>query len=471
MDINKLHQALDNLKIQDEKARGFQPPQVKRTINNSINPENYYPNPNNVSSKNVTYFTTTMNPNILSSDEYYNDDYYNGDSSNNSYGNSNIGTPLSTDYYYNKGSSYNSSEGSLNSLGEKKMRNVEKLRIQTNSKTNSRSHSRNQSSGSDLQFSPRNYNYDRRGSQDTMGSSIFSPTSSNCSYSQSSASVNEAMTASIKTDISSITLQTLSFDLASGWLSRITSSAGFIKNTKKYYFVLDSDGLYYFKTNDPFARAKGFIKFDTRTKIKDIKENSSAKDKNSKIIELEVYKDNKSHQVVLQAEDPEDRDMWHRAIKKMVVRQKYVNEALPPVPQSAQSGSSQPIPIPGYGSPSPDNRSRSQSQSRNLPPSQSPSLSYSQQIRLSQQKLYHENSLEALPISKKSSFQNISDINLAAPNILALQNRRRPSFDIQMLQQHHHSRTSSLSSLNDSNRHRYSYGSNQQFGSNSHMNN
>jgi len=460
MDINQLHQALDNLKIQDEKVRGYQP-QLRK--NNSLNPENYYPNPNNSSSRNITYFTTTINPNALSSDEYYNDEYYNGD---NSYGNSNINTPITSDYYYNKGGSFSSSQSSLSSIGEKKIRNIEQLKIQTNS----RSHSRTQSNGSDIPFSPRNYNRDRRGSQDTMGSSIFSPTSSNCSYSQSSASVSEAMTASIKTDISSVTLQTLSFDLVSGWLSRITSSAGFIKNTKKYFFVLDSDGLYYFKTNDPFARAKGFIKFDTRTKIKDIKENSPAKDKNSKLLELEVYKENKSHQVVLQAEDPEDRDMWHRAIKKMIVRQKYVNQELPPLPQTPQSGASQPISIPSYGVSSPGSRSRSQSNSsRNVP--QSPGLSYSQQLRLSQQKLYHENSYDNLPLSKKSSLQNISDINLAAPNILALQNRRRPSFDIQMLHQHHHSRTSSLSSLNESNRHRYSYGSNQSAGSNNHFNN
>jgi len=466
-DINKLYQSLDNLKIQDEKARNFQQSQMKK--NNSINPENYYPNPNNASSKNVTYFTTTINPNTLSNDEYYNDEYYNGNSSyGNSNVNSNINTPITTDYYYNKGGSYSSSQSSLGSMGEKKMKNIEQLKIQTNS----RSHSRTQSNGSDIiPFSPRNYNRDRRGSQDTIGSSIFSPTSSNCSYSQSSASLSENMTASIKSDINSITLQNLSFDLVSGWLSRITSSAGFIKNTKRYYFVLDSDGLYYFKTNDPFARAKGFIKFDTRTKIKDIKENSPAKDKSSKLLELEVYKENKSHQVVLQAEDPEDRDMWHRALKKMIVRQKYVNQELPPIPQTPQTGNTQPVPIPSYGANSPGSRSRSQSQSsRNMPP-QSPNLSYSQQLRLTQQKMYHDNNYDNLPLSKKSSLQNISDINLAAPNILALQNGRRPSFDIQMLRQHHHSRTSSISSLNESNRHRYSYNSGQPLGSNSHFNN
>jgi len=447
MDINKLQSALDELMIsQEEKShRGYQ----KRPMNN-FNPENYYPNPNNISNKNVTYYATTVNPNTLTSDEYYNDEYYNGYSNNNSYSNSNsnINTPSSNnDYYFNKGSSYSSSNSSLGSR-DKNARNIEQLKIKT--------HSRTQSSSSD-QF---HFNRERRPSQDTMGSSLFSPVSSSA-VSQSSASINEQMTASIKSDISAVTLQTLSFDLASGFLNRITSSAGFIKNTKRYYFVLDSDGLYYFKTNDPFARAKGFIKFDSKTKIKDIKENSSAKDKNSKILELEVYKDNKSHQVVLQAEDPEDRDMWHRALKKMIVRQKYVNEALPPLPQTPASGN-QPIPTTPSGG-----RSRSQSQSSSRHMSQnSPSQNY-QQLRLSQQKLannYEGNS--SVPLNKKSSLQNISDINLAAPNMYALNNRRRPSLDVQMF---HHERTSSLSSLNETNRQRYSYGSN--FSNQSHGSN
>jgi len=478
MDINRLHQALDELMISSEEKtqKNYPPNHVKRPMNNSINPENYYPNPNNISNKNVNYYTKTVNPHSLASDEYYNDDYYNGDpSNNNSYQNSGINTPVGNEYYHSRGSSFNSSQGSYNSLKEKKMRNIEQLKIQTHSS----SHSRSQSNNSDV-ISPRSYNRERRGSQDTMGSSIFSPVSSNCSYSQSNSSFNEAMTASIRTDISAVTLQTLSFDLVSGYLSRITSSAGFIKSSKRYYFVLDNDGLYYFKTNDPFARAKGFIKFDTKTKIKDIKENSPAKDKSSKLLELEVYKDNKSHQVVLQAEDPEDRDMWHRALKKMIVRQKYVNEALPPLPQTTpQSGSSQPIPIPSnYGIPSsPGIRSRSQSQSskKQSPSSNSnSSSSYTQTLRQSQQKIYGDNPMNyegnqhSLNHSKKPSLQNLNDINLAAPNIYALQNRRRPSFDIQMLH-HQHQRTSSLSSLNEINsRQRYSYGagSNQSFGSN-----
>jgi hypothetical protein len=448
MDINKLHQALDELMIsQEEKSnRGYQQPPMKRPMNN-FNPENYYPNPNNISNKNVTYYATTVNPNTLSSDEYYNDEYYNnGYSNSNSYSNSNINTP-NHDYYYNKGSSHNSSNSSLGSR-DKNSRNIEQLKIKT--------HSRTQSSSSD-QF---HYNRERRPSQDTMGSSLFSPVSS--ALSQSSASINEPMTASIKSDISAVTLQSLSFDIASGFLNRITSSAGFIKNTKRYYFVLDTDGLYYFKTNEPFARAKGFIKFDSKTKIKDIKENSSAKDKSSKIIELEVYKDNKSHQVVLQAEDPEDRDMWHRALKKTIVRQKYVNEALPPLPQTPASGS-QPVPITPTGG-----RSRSQSQSSSRQLSQnSPSQSYTQQLRISQQKLANNyEGISSVPLSKKSSLQNISDINLAAPNMYTLQNRRRPSLDVQMF---HHERTSSLSSLNETNRQRYSYGSN--FSNQSHGSN
>ncbi|ORX78716.1 PH-domain-containing protein [Anaeromyces robustus] len=479
MDINRLHQALDELMISsdDKTQKNYPPNYTKRPVNNTINPENYYPNPNNISNKNVNYYTKTVNPNSLASDEYYNDDYYNGDISNN---NSNINTPVGHEYYHSRGSSYTSSQGSYNnSLKEKKMRNIEQLKIQTHSS----SHSRTQSNNSDM-ASPRSYTRERRGSQDTMGSSIFSPVSSNCSYSQSS--VNEAMTASIKTDISAVTLQTLSFDLVSGYLSRITSSAGFIKSTKRYYFVLDNDGLYYFKTNDPFARAKGFIKFDTRTKIKDIKENSPAKDKSSKLLELEVYKDNKSHQVVLQAEDPEDRDMWHRALKKMIVRQKYVNEALPPLPQPTPQSGTQPIPIPSnYGIPSSPgmrNRSQSQSSKRQSPGSSSnlsssnlssSNLSYTQTLKQSQQKLYGDNSNNyegnptphSLNLGKKTSLQNINDINLAAPNIYALQNRRRPSFDIQMLH-HQHQRTSSLSSLNEINgRQRYSYGSNQSLGS------
>ncbi|OUM65363.1 hypothetical protein PIROE2DRAFT_20347 [Piromyces sp. E2] len=466
MDINKLHQALDELMISQEEKnhRSYQQQPMKRPMNN-FNPENYYPNPNNISNKNVTYYAKTVNPNTLSSDEYYNDEYYNdGYSNNNSYSNSNINTPsANNDYYYNKGSSYNSSNSSLGSR-DKNMRNFEQLKIKT--------HSRTQSSSSDQVH----FNRERRPSQDTMGSSLFSPVSSAVSQS----SMNEPMTASIKSDISAVTLQTLSFDLASGFLNRITSSAGFIKNSKRYYFVLDTNGLYYFKTNDPFARAKGFIKFDSKTKIKDIKENSSAKDKNSKIIELEVYKDNKSHQVVLQAEDPEDRDMWHRALKKTIVRQKYVNEALPPLPQ-APSSASQPVPITPSGGRS---RSQSQSSSRHMSqhsPSQSYSSnqsytsnqsyssnqSYTQQLRLSQQKMannFEGNS--SAPLSKKSSLQNISDINLAVPNMYALQNRRRPSLDVQMF---HHERTSSLSSLNETNRQRYSYGSN--FSNQSHGSN
>ncbi|ORX53430.1 hypothetical protein BCR36DRAFT_26079 [Piromyces finnis] len=444
MDINKLHKALDELMIsQEEKAQ-----KMKRPINN-YPPENYYPNPNNISNKNVSYYVNTINPNTLCSDEYYNDEYYNnGYSSSNSYSNSNINVTSNSDYYYNKISSHNSSTSSLGSR-DKNMRNIEQLKIKT--------HTRTQSNSSD-QF---RFNHERRTSQDTMSSSLFSPESS--ALSQSSASINDPMTASIISDISSVTLQTLSCDLASGFLNRVTSSAGFIKNTKRYYFVLDSEGLYYFKTNDPFARAKGFIKFDSRTKIKDIKENSSAKDKSSKIIELEVYKDNKSHQVVLQAEDPEDRDMWHRTLKKTIVRQKYVNEALPPLPQTPGSSQQASIPLSG-------GRSRSQSQSsiRNSP-NQTPNLLYTQQLRLSQQKL--ANSYEGnpnAPLSKKSSFQNISEINMTAPNMYTLQNRRRPSLDVQM---YHHGRTSSLSSLNEINRQRYSYGStfsNQSHGSNNY---
>jgi len=440
MDINKLHKALDELMIasQEEKMqRQYQSPPMKRPMNN-YNPENYYPNPNNISNKNVNYYATPVNPNSLASDDYYNDDYYYGDSQP-KYSNSNINNQ--NDYYATKGSSYSGSQSSLGSQKDKKMRNFEQLKIKT--------HSRNQSSSSD-QLSPRIYNGERRGSQDTVGSSLFSPVSS---FSQSSASVNEPMTASIKTDISAVTLQTLSFDLVSGFLNRITSSAGFIKNSKRYYFVLDSDGLYYFKSNDPFARAKGFIKFDTKTKIKDIKENSSAKDKSSRILELEVFKDNKMHQVVLQAEDPEDRDMWHRALKKMIIRQKYVNESLPPLPQTPKLNSN-PIPIA-----SPMGHSRNQSQSSRHSPSQSQNMPYTQQIRISQ-KMYHDNNYDAGSLSKKSSLQNISDINLTAPNMYALQNRRRPSFDIQMLHQKH-SRTSSINSLGEANnRQRYSYGSN-----------
>ncbi|KAG4103986.1 PH-domain-containing protein [Neocallimastix lanati (nom. inval.)] len=434
MEIKKLNQPMDNLKIQNDNLQGNQLPTIKRSINKSINPENYYPNLNNSYNKNITYFATTEIPNTLRSDEYYNDEYYNdeyfnNDSSNsNSYSYSNFGTPVTSDYYYNNG---DSSQSSINNMNGTRTKHVGQLKIQTDYKIHSRSHS----SGSGIQLSPRNYNYERRGSQDTTDSLIFSPTSSNYSFSQSCASVNDSKTVSIKPDISSVTLQTLSFELASGWLSRITS-AGFIKNNKKYYFVMNSEGLYYFKSNEPFARAKGFIKFDSKTKIKDIKENSSAKDKNSKIIELEVYKDNKSHQVVLQAEDPEDRDMWYRAIKKTIIRQKYINEALPPVPQTPKSG-------PGYSAYSPSNHCRSKSQSsRNGSISQSPSLSYTQQLRNTKQNLYHENKVETLPISMVSSL-SVNDTK----NILASQSRRRPSFDIQMLQQYQHQRTSSSSSM------------------------
>jgi len=450
MDINKLHQALDELMLsqEDKTYKGYQSPPMKRLVNNYSH-ENYYPNPNNISNKNVSYFVNTVNPNTLCSDEYYDDEYYNDGYSNRSshrQSNSKINSLTgNNDLYYNQSSSHNSSSSSLGSR-DKNMRNIEQLKIKT--------HSRTYSNGSDQVH----YNRERRPSEDTMGSSIFSPVSS---VSQSSASLNEPMTASIKSDVSGVTLQTLSFDLASGYLNRITSSAGFIKNTKRYYFVLDTEGLYYFKTNEPFARAKGFIKFDSRTKIKDIKENSSAKDKNSKLIELEIYKDNKSHQVVLQAEDPEDRDMWHRALKKMIVRQKYVNEALPPLPQAPGS---QPVPVPTSGGHSRGHsRSQSQSSIRHMsqhsqysPSPSSQNLSYTQQVRLSQQKLASYEGMPSNPLSKKSSLQNISDINLTAPNMYALQNKRRPSLDVQMFQE----RNSSLSSMSEANRQRYSYGSN-----------
>jgi len=444
MDINKLHQALDELMLsQEEKSynRGYQQSPVKRPMNNYNSHENYYPNPNNISNKNVSYFVNTVNPNTLCSDEYYNDEYYdggysNGNSRSRSHSNVNVSSG-NDDYYYNKSSSYNSSSGSLGSR-DKNMRNIEQLKIKTHSRTQSNGSEKNQ------------YNRERRPSQ---SSSIFSPGSS---VSQSSASLNEPMTASIKSDISSITLQTLSFDLASGYLNRITSSAGFIKNTKRYYFVLDTEGLYYFKSNEPFARAKGFIKFDSKTKIKDIKDSTSAKDKNSKIIELEVYKDNKSHQVVLQAEDPEDRDMWYRALKKMIVRQKYANEALPPLPQNPGS---QPVATPSSGGHS---RSHSQSSIRHMSQhsqfSASPNqnMSYTQQLRHSQQKLANYEGVSSNSLNKKSSLQNISDINLTAPNMYAYQNKRRPSLDVQMFSE----RKSSLSSLSEANKQRYSYGSN-----------
>jgi len=475
MDINQLHQALDKLMIvsQEEKGQKGYPSQQQQSRRqvNSFNPENYYPNPNNVSNKNVSYYTTTVNPNSLNSDEYYNDEYYN---SGRSYNNSS----LPSEYYYARNSRGNSSQSSAeNTTRDKKTRNVEQLKIQTNSKTHSRTHSYS----SDHIMSPKSNTFERRGSQDTVGSAV----TPNSSYSQSSASLNEPMTASIKSDLNCVTLQSLSFDLVTGYLNRITSSPGFIKNTKRYYFVLDTDGLYYFKTNNPSEIAKGLIKFDTKTKIKDIKENSPAKDKSSRLLELEVYKDNKSHQVVLQAEDPEDRDMWHRAIKKMIIRQKYLNEALPPIPQTP----TQPIQINGPSA-AMHNRSRSRSNSnnsqslsqsqlsqsqhsRNYSPNQS--LSYTQQIRLAQaaqaqaqaqQKLYLDGG--SLPLSKKSSLQNINE--LAAPPMYNMPNRRRPSFDIQMLQRH--SRNSSLSSLNEYNstKQRYSYGSNYSMNSMNSMN-
>jgi len=445
MDINQLHQALDKLMIssqEDKVQKSCTPPQhqMRRQMNN-FNPENYYPNPNNTSNKNISYYATTVNPNSLNSDEYYNDEYYNG---GRNYNSNNLSPPYSNDCYYTRGSNCSSSQSSVENFRDKKVRNFEQLKIKTDSKTHSRTHSY----GSSDTGSPKYRSRDRRGSQD----STTTPLSS---YSQSSASLSELWTASLKSDVNSVILQSLSLDLASGYLNRITSSAGFIKSTKRFYFVLDTEGLYYFKSNDPYTTAKGLIKFDSKTKIKDIKENSSAKDKSSKLIELEVFKDNKYHQVVLQAEDPEDRDMWHRAIKKMIVRQKYVNEALPPIPHS------QPIQV----SPSSGMHSRSSSQSqlpRNFSPNQT--LSYTQQLRFNQQKLYQSGG--SLPLSKKSSIQSINEVAAAGPNMYNLQNlqnRRRPSFDVQMLHHHSsHSRTSSLTSLNDlsSAKQRFSYVSN-----------